>query len=169
MTRYYSPPEVLQKLVGDAQDPRFVGTPFKMEGNESNCFGIRCGDGYATVFGFEHDGDPVWWLRMAAGIAIDVPNIDCALRWVNEENRDIYTGCYICAIDQARNLAAVVHQVSFSSIEINADSELVFAFMTKMMTLVSNRAATKPADFIRRCGGTPFNEDSAYAIPPLIM
>jgi hypothetical protein len=169
MTANFSPREVLQNLVANAQNPRFIGTPFRMPGNESNSFGIRCGDGYAVVFGAEYDGDPVWWLRIAAGIALDVPDIDGALHWVNEENRGIYTGCYTCAIDQTRNLAAVVHQVSFSNIEINADSELVFNFMIKMMTLVSNRAATKPAEFIKRYGGIPFNQEFAVAIPMLIM
>jgi hypothetical protein len=168
VTRYYAPPEALQKLITDAQDPRFIGTPFKMLGNEANSFGIRCGDGFAAVFGFDSDDQPTWWLRMAAGIALDVADIEGALRWVNEQNRGIYTGCYLCAIDQSRNLAAVVYQVSFSNIEINSDSELVFAFMTNMMTSTSKIAATQPAELIQKCGGVPFNEGAAYSLPMMV-
>lgn len=168
MTRYYSPPEVLQKLVTDAQDPRFIGVPFKVLGSEANSFGIRCGDGFAVVFGFENDGQPTWWLRMAAGIALDVPDVEGALRWVNEQNRDIYTGCYLCAIDQNRGLAAVVYQASVSSIVINSDSELVFAFLTNMMTATSKVAATQPAGLIQRYGGVPFVEDAACSLPMMV-
>lgn len=168
MTRHFSPREVLRILAADAQDPRFIGTPYRLDGNEPNGFGIRCGDGFAVIFGFEQNNKPIWWLRMVAGIALDVPDIDGSLRWVNEQNRGIYAGCYLCGIDQSRGLAGVVYQISFSSLVMDSDSELVFAFMTNMMTTAVNIAATEPSKFIERHGGVPFHEYSAYSLPMMV-
>jgi hypothetical protein len=170
MSKHYSPPEVLQILLADAQDPRFIGTPFRMPEYASNMFGIRAGDGYAVVFGFENDGNPMWWLRIAAGIALDVGDVDGALRWVNEMNRSIYTGCYVCAINHEAQRAALAYQISFPSVIIDSGSELLFSFITNMMVMAAKIAATEAPKFIGNYGGRPFEEDLvAPLLVPMIM
>jgi hypothetical protein len=94
---------------------------------------VRAGDGYAVVFGFENDDNPVWWLRIVARIALDVSDVDGALRWASETNRGLYTGCYLCAVNREAQRAALAYQISFPSIIIDSDSELLFAFPTNMM------------------------------------
>jgi hypothetical protein len=170
MPRHYSPPEVLQMLLSDARDPRFMGTPFQPPEHASNVFGIRAGDGYAAVFGFENDGDPMWWLRIASGIALDVSDVDGALRWVNEMNRGIYTGCYLCAINHEAQRAALAYQISFPSVIIDSGSELLFSFMTNMMVKAARIAAIEAPQFIEKHGGRPFDEDLVtQLLIPMIM
>jgi hypothetical protein len=157
-------------LLTDARDPRFMGTPFQPPEHAANMFGIRAGDGYVAVFGFENDGDPMWWLRIASGIALDVGDVDGALRWVNEMNRGIYTGCYLCAINHEAQRAALAYQISFPSVIIDSGSELLFSFMTNMMVKAARIAAIEAPQFIEKFGGRPFDEDLVIQLLlPMIM
>jgi hypothetical protein len=157
MARHYTPEEVIRVLAQDAHDELFIGSYLPLLGNEATSFAVQCGDGLSVVLGPKSPDAQVkpWFLTFAAGIAVDVPDIEGALRWSNMRNRELTIGRYICCMDEDRQMVAVVYTESVSSTIIGPEE--VWIYLTRVMTIMAKTSASEPADFIRMRGGIPFS------------
>ena len=74
-------------------------------------FGLSAGAGLTLVHA-DNTG-PGWsTVFIACGLALDVPDPDEVLRWVNLQNRRTQVGKFYCAVAQAQNMTAVVYEHS---------------------------------------------------------
>ena len=159
MSKHYTPAEVIRVLADDARDERFIGKCRAMEAYEDNGIVVLCGDGMSIVYAPvnpEYHVKP-WFLTLAAGIAIDVPDVDGALAWCNSRNRQLTIGRYLCCIDAVQQMAAVIYTESVSSRIFG--SEEVWSYLTGLMTVMAKTSASEPAEFIGQYGCQPFSHE----------
>jgi len=156
MARHYPPEEVIHMLAQDAKDEQFIGRYLPSLGNEATSFAVQCGDGLSVVLGPSRPEAQVkpWFLTFAAGVALDVPDIEGTLRWVNARNRELTIGRYLSCIHEDRRMTAVIYTESVSSTIIGTQE--VWIYLTRLMTMMAKASATEPAGFIRMHGGIPF-------------
>jgi hypothetical protein len=169
-TRHHTPEEVIRLLAQDAHDPMFAGSYLPMPGNEARSFAVQCADGLSVVLGSSSPDAQVkpWFLTFAAGIALDIPDIDGALRWSNTRNRQLTIGRYLCCIDEDRQMAAVVYTDSVNSTIIGPEE--VWIYLTRLMTITARTSASEPPEFIQMHGGTPFSyERHAYPLAMMVL
>ena len=74
-----------------------------------------------------------WWVQMSSGLAIDVPDPEAVLSWVNIQNR-AQLSKYYCAIAQEQGMAAAVNETQFYG-------DLLYAMMTGMQGQEQSTAA----------------------------
>lgn len=172
MSRRISPEEAVKALADDAHDSRFPGTYIPMPPWDSVNFGIEYARGYSTVIAWPPTRDAVpdrWTLHLAAGLALEVHDVEGALRWVNAKNRGEVIGRYLVAVSEESGLAAVVYHAAVSSKLIDSDTDEIWIWMTQLMILTAKTAATESEEFVSSHGGRPAVEDALAALAMIAL
>jgi hypothetical protein len=90
---------------------------FRMPDQPEDFYGFGIGhNGGLTLAYTDTTGDPAeWWVQVSSALAVDVPDIEGVLQWVNAKNRVAAIGKYYCAIARTQDMAAVVCEMAISS------------------------------------------------------
>jgi hypothetical protein len=83
-------------------------TLFDLVGTSAG-FGLSAGRGLTLVHA-DNTGADWAMVFVCSGLALDVPDPQAALEWVNAQNRQTAIGKYYCAVAQDQRMAAVVYE-----------------------------------------------------------
>jgi hypothetical protein len=172
MSQHFAPEKVIKMLADDVHDARFIGSYIPMPPWESVNFGVEYAGGYSTVIAWPPTRDGIipdtWTLQLAAGLAVDVHDVEGALRWSNAKNRSETIGRYVVALSDS-GLAAVFYNASVSSMLTDSDAPEMWIWMTRLMTVVAKIAAGESKEFISSCGGRQISEDFLAALTMITL
>jgi hypothetical protein len=141
---------IVDVYAGFVQSDQCPASYIPIEVNPTFNFGFSAGRGVGVLrVGMrEH-----WDLHLLTGIALDVLDVQGALKWVNERNRESSLGWYYCGILPDNSACAVVYANVMNSRIIDIRSDAIRSYIASLINLMARTAAEEPEGFISQHGG----------------
>jgi hypothetical protein len=109
-------------------------------------------------------GSETWHLMTTCGVALDVPDINGALLWANEQNRRIATGRYYCAIAAQQGMAAIVLEDGLLGPHLDLNHSPSRSLLLSTIFTMCDDAVHSSREVLSTYGGRAFPVDGGEAI-----